>query len=136
VRVTEPLFRDYGGARSLCGPIASVRVFEDNVLVRETLETEGRRRVLVVDGGGYPRCALMGEPLARFAYENDWAGVVINGCVCDSEEISRITVGMKALYSVPKRSATEGVGERDVPVRFDGTPLALDTTSTPALRGS
>ncbi|HEX2108090.1 MAG TPA: hypothetical protein VHF70_02285 [Rubrobacteraceae bacterium] len=77
--MTEPLFRNYGGAGSLCGPIATVKVFEDNVLVRETLETEGRRRVLVVNGGGYPRCALMEEPLARFAYENGWAGVVITG---------------------------------------------------------
>ena len=56
--MAEPLFRDYGGAGSFCGPIATVRVFEDNVLVRETLEIEGRRRVLVVDGGGSPRCAL------------------------------------------------------------------------------
>jgi regulator of ribonuclease activity A len=80
VRVTEPLFRDYGGARSFCGAIATVRVFEDNVLVRETLETlETEGRVLVVDAGGSPQCALMGEQLARFAYENGWAGVVING---------------------------------------------------------
>ena len=136
MRVTEPLFRGYGGARSFCGPIATVRVFEDNVLVREALETEGRRWVLVVDGGGSPRCALIGGRLARFAYENGWAGVVINGCICDSEEISKFTVGMKALYTVPKRSATEGVGERDVPVRFAGTSLPLDATSTPELRGS
>ena len=74
VRVSEPLFRDYGGAGSFCGPIATVRVFEDNVLVRETLEIEGRRRVLVVDDGGSPRCALMGARLARFAYENGWPG--------------------------------------------------------------
>jgi regulator of ribonuclease activity A len=136
VRVTEPLFRDYGGAGSFCGPIATVRVFEDNVLVRETLETEGRRRVLIVNDGGSPRCALMGEWLARFAYENGWAGVIINRYICDPEGISKITVGMKALYTVPKRSATEGVGERDVPVSFAGTPLPLGTTSTPVLRGS
>ena len=92
--MTESLFRDYGGAGSFCGPIATVRVFEDNVLVRETLEMEGRRRVLVVDGGGSPRCALMGELLARFAYENGWAGVVINECICDSEEISELPQGL------------------------------------------
>ena len=120
VRVAEPLFRDYGGAGSFHGPIVTVRVFEDNVLVRETLETEGRRRVLVVDGGGSTRCALMGDRLARFAYENGWAGVVINGCIRDSVEISKITVGVKALHAVPRRSAKEGVGERDVPVSFAG----------------
>ncbi|HEY6750393.1 MAG TPA: ribonuclease E activity regulator RraA [Rubrobacteraceae bacterium] len=124
VRVTEPLFRDYGDAGSFCGPKATVRVFEDNVLVRETLETEGRRRVLVVNGGGSPRCALIGERHARFAYENGWAGVVINGCIRDSEEISKITVGVKALHIVPKRSSKEGVGERDVPVSFAGVTFA------------
>lgn len=136
MRVPEPLFRDYGGAGSFCAPIATVRVFEDNVLVRETLETEGRRRVLVVNGGGSLRCALMGGRLARFAYKNGWAEVVINGCICDSEEISKFTVGMRALYTVPKRSAKEGVGEREVPVRCAGTPLPLDTTSTQELTGS
>lgn len=124
VRVTEPLFRDYGDAGSFCGPKATVRVFEDNVLVRETLETEGRRRVLVVNGGGSPRCALIGERHARFAYQNGWAGVVINGCIRDSEEISKITVGVKALHTVPRRSAKKGLGERDVPVSFAGITFA------------
>jgi regulator of ribonuclease activity A len=120
VRVAEPLFRNFGGAGSFHGPIATVRVFEDNVLVREALETDGQRRMLVVDGGGSTRCALLGDQLARFAYENGWAGIVINGCIRDSEEISKITVGVKALHAVPRRSAKEGVGERDVPVRFAG----------------
>jgi regulator of ribonuclease activity A len=124
VWMAEPLFRDYGGAGSFHGSIVTVRVFEDNVLVRETLEAEGQRRVLVVDGGGSTRCALMGDRLARFAYENGWAGVVINGCIRDSEEISKITVGVKALHTVPKRSAKEGVGERDVPVSFAGITFA------------
>ena len=120
VRVADPLFRDFGGAGSFHGPIATVRVFEDNVLVREELETEGQRRVLVVDGGGSTRCALLGDRLGRFAYENSWAGIVINGCIRDSEEISRITVGVMALHAVPRRSAKSGVGERDVPVSFAG----------------
>ncbi len=120
VRVADPLFRDFGGAGSFHGPVATVRVFEDNVLVREKLETEGQRRVLVVDGGGSTRCALLGDRLARFAYENGWAGIVINGCIRDSEEISRITVGVKALHAVPRRSAKRGVGERDVLVSFAG----------------
>lgn len=124
VWVAEPLFRDFGGATSFHGPVATVRVFEDNVLVRKALETDGQRRVLVVDGGGSTRCALLGDRLARFAFENDWAGIVINGCIRDSEEISKIAVGVKALHAVPKRSAKEGVGERDVPVSFAGVTFA------------
>jgi regulator of ribonuclease activity A len=124
VRVAEPLFRDFGGAGSFHGPIATVRVFEDNVLVREVLEADGQRRVLVVDGEGSTRCALMGDRLARFAHENDWTWVVVNGCIRDSEEISKITVGVKALHAVPRRSAKEGLGERDVPVSFAGITFA------------
>jgi regulator of ribonuclease activity A len=120
VRVAAPLFRDYGGLASFCGRIVTVRVFEDNVLVREALEADGQGRVLVVDGGASTRCALLGDQLARLTHEHGWAGIVINGCVRDSAEISGIPVGVKALASVPRRSGREGAGERDVPVDFAG----------------
>ena len=120
VAVAEPLLRDYGGTASFLGSLATVKVFEDNVLVRETLETDGRGRVLVVDGGGSTRCALVGDRLAQLAYENSWAGIIVNGCIRDSEEISDIPVGVKALHTVPRKSAKNGVGERDMPVRFAG----------------
>jgi regulator of ribonuclease activity A len=120
VWVAEPLLRDYGGSTSFYGSVATVKVLEDNVMVRETLETDGQGRVLVVDGGGSTRCALVGDRLAQLAYENGWTGIVVDGCIRDSEEISRIPVGVKALHAVPKKSAKRGVGERDVPVRFAG----------------
>jgi len=120
VRIAEPLLRDYGGNTSFYGSLATVKVFEDNVLVREALEKDGQGRVLVVDGGGSTRCALVGDRLAQLAYENGWAGIVVNGCIRDSEEISRIPVGMKARHAVPKKSVKRGIGERDVPVRFAG----------------
>ncbi len=120
VGVAEPLLRDYGGTTSFYGSLATVKVFEDNVLIREVLETDGQGRVLVVDGGGSTRCALAGDRFAQLAYENGWAGIVVDGCIRDSDEISRIPVGVKARHAVPKKSAKEGVGERDVPVRFAG----------------
>ncbi len=124
VRVAEPLFRDYGGAASFSGLTTTVRVFEDNVLVREALEEDGRGRVLVVDGGASTRCALMGDRLAGIAHENGWAGIVINGCVRDSEEMAGIPVGVKALASVPRRSGKEGAGKRNVTVVFAGITFA------------
>jgi regulator of ribonuclease activity A len=117
VGVAEPLLRDYGGTTSFYGSLATVKVFEDNVLVREALETAGQGRVLVVDGSGSTRCALVGDQLA---YENGWAGIIVDGCIRDSDEISRIPVGVKARHAVPKKSAKRGVGERDVPVHFAG----------------
>lgn len=119
-RVAEPLFRDFGGERGFHGPVATVRVFEDNVLVREALREAGRGRVLVVDGAGSARCALVGDVLARLAHENGWAGIVVNGAIRDSAEISSVPIGLKALTTSPRRSEKRGEGERDTPVSFAG----------------
>lgn len=120
LQMAEPLFQDFGGTVAFCGPIATVKVLDDNVLVRSTLETPGEGRVLVVDGEGSTRCALMGDLVAQIACDNGWAGVVINGCVRDSADIAKIAVGAKALATVPKRSQKEGKGTQDVPVSFAG----------------
>jgi regulator of ribonuclease activity A len=124
VRVAEPLFKDYEGVHSFCGPIATVEVFEDNVLVREALESDGGGRVLVVDGKASSRCALVGDKLARLAHEHGWSGILVNGGIRDSAEIGDAPVGVKALHAVPRRSAKEGVGDRGVPVRFAGISFA------------
>ena len=120
VRVAEPLFRDFGGVERFAGPIATLRVFEDNALVRRALEMPGGGRVLVVDGGGSLRSALVGGNLAALARENGWSGLVVYGCIRDAAEIASTPVGIKAIHAVPRRSAKAGVGERDVPVAFAG----------------
>ena len=120
VRVAEPIFEDYGGIELFCGEIATVEVFEDNVLVREALESDGEGRVLVVEGGASSRCALLGEKLAWLAHERGWAGILINVAVRDSAELGGVPVGLRALHAVPRRSGKEGAGNRDVPVRFAG----------------
>ncbi|MBL8251882.1 MAG: ribonuclease E activity regulator RraA, partial [Candidatus Competibacter sp.] len=97
LQVAEPLFGDYGGEALFCGSIATLKVFEDNSLVRTALEEPGKGRVLVVDGGGSMRCALLGDQLAELAEENDWVGVVVNGCIRDSAAIAEIGIGVKAL---------------------------------------
>lgn len=120
VRVVEPLFRDCGGVDRFAGPIATVRVFEDNALVRQTLETPGEGRVLVVDGGGSLRTALLGGNLAALAHRNGWSGVVVFGCVRDLAELAATPVGVKALQVVPRKSARDGTGELGGPVTFAG----------------
>jgi regulator of ribonuclease activity A len=120
VRVAEPVFRDYGGVRAFSGEIETLRVFEDNALVRPTLETAGRGRVLVVDGGGSVRTALLGGQLAALAVQNGWSGVVIFGAVRDIAELGNTRLGVKALAAAPRRSAKQGKGERGVPVKFAG----------------
>ncbi|MBD3609141.1 MAG: ribonuclease E activity regulator RraA, partial [Gammaproteobacteria bacterium] len=118
--IAESLFGDFGGVSAFHGPVSTVKVFEDNVLVRQALEEPGEGRVLVVDGGGSMRHALMGDMLAEFGAKNGWAGVVINGCIRDSAEIAHIQIGVKALGTMPLKSLKKGEGERDSTVRFAG----------------
>jgi regulator of ribonuclease activity A len=123
VQVAEPGFRDFGGIHRFWGMIETVRVQDDNALVREMLSGEGQGRVLVVDGGGSLRCALVGGQLATLAHRNGWSGVVVNGCVRDSEEIAGLPLGVKALERSPRRSDKTGAGERSVAVSFAGINL-------------
>ncbi len=124
VRAAEPLFRDWGGVLSFAGVIETVRVFEDNALVRQVLETEGRGGVLVVDGGGSVRCALVGGRLAALAHENGWSGLVVHGCIRDSAAVADTPIGVKALHAVPMKSGKSGTGQRGIPVSFAGVTFA------------
>lgn len=112
--------RQYGGRRAFSGAVVTVRCHEDNVLLKSVLSEPGEGRVLVVDGGGSLRAALMGDVIAGMAVANGWAGVVINGAVRDVAALRELDLGVKALGSNPRRSAKAGGGERDVPVTFGG----------------
>jgi len=120
VQIPEPMFGDFGGNVMFSGQIATVKTFEDNTHVRGMLETPGNGRVLVVDGGGSMRCALLGDLLAQLAIDNGWAGVVINGCLRDSETISEMPVGVKALGVHPRKSLKKNYGWTEIPVTFGG----------------
>lgn len=120
IRVLEPLFTDFGGRLAFGGPVSTVRCFEDNSVVRLTLEEPGQGRILVVDGGGSERCALLGDELAGMAMENGWAGIVLYGCIRDSEAISQMDVAIKALNTHPRASRKNNEGDRDSPVHFAG----------------
>lgn len=67
LQIAEPVFTDYGGVQNFSGKIVTLKVFEDNVLVRDFLQQAGQARVLVVDGGASMGCALMGDQLAELA---------------------------------------------------------------------
>jgi regulator of ribonuclease activity A len=120
LRVLEPVFRLFSRAAYFSGPAVTLKVFEDNALVRATLEEQGAGRVLVVDGGGSLRCAIVGGNLAEIAQQSGWAGIVLYGCVRDTLELNEIDIGIAALGTCPRRCQTRGAGERDVPVRLPG----------------
>lgn len=116
-------FRSYG-APSFEGRVATVRCHEDNVLLKALVSEPGDGRVLVVDGGGSLRCALLGDSIAALAQANGWAGLVVHGCVRDVAALDALGLGIKALGSNPRPSGKEGAGEVDVPVRFGEAAFA------------
>ena len=120
VRAADPIFRSYGKTMRFSGAIATVKVFEDNVLVREALSEPGNGRVLVVDGGGSLRCALVGGLIAQLAEKNGWTGIVVHGCVRDAEEINACAIGVRALNTHPMKSVKKGAGDRNLAVTFAG----------------
>ena len=116
--VVSPGFNHYGGRILFGGLISTVRCMEDNSLVREALEMPGEGRVLVVDGAGSMRCALLGDQLAAMGSANGWSGVIVNGCVRDTADLATIDLGVMALAAHPRKSVKLGRGDRDVILQF------------------
>ncbi|MCA4134894.1 ribonuclease E activity regulator RraA [Arthrobacter sp. M4] len=116
-------FQDLGGHTHFSGPARTIRCFEDNALVKTVLGTPGEGAVLVVDGHGSLRTALMGDMIAESAVENGWAGVVIFGAIRDRLALAKLPIGVKALGSNPKKSTKTGTGEVDVPLVIDGVHI-------------
>ena len=121
--VLPPVLRHFGKRSRFAGPAVTLKVFEDNALVRAALETPGEGRVLVIDGGGSLRRALLGGQLGLLAQNNGWAGVIVDGCVRDTEELAACDVGILALATIPRRSARDGVGQRDARVTICGVAV-------------
>lgn len=124
VRVVSPMFRSYGGRRAFCGPIATLKLFEDNGLVRTAVQSAGNGRVLVIDGGGSLRRALVGDQLALLAVKNGWSGLVVFGAIRDSEAIGAMDIGVFALATHPQKTLKKNEGDVDVPVCFGGVTFS------------
>ncbi len=120
LQIAAPNFGNYGGKRHFAGTIATAKVLDDNVIVRAMLEQPGEGRVLIVDGGGSTRCALMGDMIANLAHKNGWSGVILNAAIRDVDALSKIEIGIRALAAHPKKSAKQGTGESNVVVQFAG----------------
>ena len=120
VRVVAPMFQRYGGRAGFSGEIVTLKLFEDNSLVRTAFAENGQGKVLVVDGGGSLRCALVGDQLAILAHKNGWEGVVVYGCIRDSGDINGIDIGVRALNTHPQKTVKKGIGDRNLPLMFGG----------------
>lgn len=119
-RVLPPALRHFGGRRRFSGEVLTVRCFEDNSRLKELANTPGAGRVLLVDGGGSTRCALLGDTIAAEALEHGWTGVVVHGCVRDTVALASLELGVMALGSTPRRSLKNGEGQAGVALELAG----------------
>lgn len=113
-------FKSFGRRRAFYGEVQTVKCFEDNALLKAELQQPGRGRVLVVDAGGSTRVAMVGDIIAGLAIDNGWAGILVNGCIRDSEEIDSMAIGLRCLGTSPKKSSKEGAGQAGIPIKFGG----------------
>jgi len=120
LQIVSPMFQSFGGNKRFSGTIQTVKIFEDNVLVREILSEKVDNSVLVIDGGGSLRCALLGDMLAEMGYKNGWQGVVVYGCIRDSADINDMPIGVRAIQTNPLKSIKKGWGDKNIDVTFAG----------------
>ena len=113
-------FVHFGQIQSFSGPVQTVKSFEDNVLLKAELSQPGAGRVLVVDGGGSTRLAILGDIIAGILMDNGWAGIIINGAIRDCAEVDAMNVAVRCLGTSPKKSAKTGDGSVGIPLHFGG----------------
>jgi len=123
IDVLEPIFASFGGRDSFGGEIVTIKCHEDNSLVKENASKPGKGKVMVVDGGGSLRCALLGDVIAADASRNNWEGIIIYGCVRDVEVLANIDLGVQAIGSMPLKTVKRGIGDLNIPVTFGGTTI-------------
>ena len=123
LQVASSEFQHFDGDRNFCGKVTTLKLYEDNQLVRNAVAESSDGGILVVDGGGSLRTALLGDLLAQKALDHGWSGITINGSVRDSEELATMPFGVLALGTTPRRSAKEGRRYRKRPVQFLGVTI-------------
>lgn len=123
VRVVDAMingcnFSNYGGRSSFGGEIVTIKCFEDNSLVKEHASNPGQGKVMVVDGGGSLRKALLGDMIAESAVKNGWEGIIIYGCIRDVDAIGSLDLGVQALNTIPLKTEKRGIGDYNVEITF------------------
>lgn len=119
----ELQFKHYGSVPVFYGQAVTVKCFEDNSLVKSTLNTQGNGKVLVVDGGASTRRALIGDQITTAAINNGWAGIIVNGFIRDVATINQFNIGIKALGTCPIKTDKRNIGDLNVSIRFGGVSI-------------
>jgi regulator of ribonuclease activity A len=126
VDVVEPIFSNYGGRFSFGGQVVTVKCFENNGLLLQLAKSKGEGKIMVIDGGGSSRRALINIDIADTAAENGWEGIVCYGSVCDVDALEELDIGIQALVSIPVQASDNDSGESDLAINFGGVTFLPD----------
>lgn len=118
VDVLDPIFSSFGASYSYCGEVTTVKCFEDRGLVDKILATNGMGKVLLIDGGGSLRRALIDAENAQLAIDNGWEGVICFGAVRDVDLLEEMELGIHALGAIPVSAESREIGDLDIAVNF------------------
>jgi len=118
IQVAAPVFRNFGGKKKFHGEICTIKAFEDNSCIKSSFEQDGRGKVLVVDGGGSLHCAMMGDQVAGLGLSHGWEGIIIHGCIRDSNEVGKLNFGVRALATIPRKTVKRKQGVCNIKLHF------------------
>ena len=124
IDVLEPMMTSDGGRDSFGGEIVTIKCYEDNSLVKENAGKSGHGKVLIVDGGGSLRRALLGDLIAGDACRNGWEGMIIYGCVRDVDALVTMDLGIQAIGNIPVKTEKRGIGDLNIPITFGGVTFS------------
>lgn len=126
IDVVDPIFCNYGGRSSFAGKVVTLKCFENLGLISDVISTDGSGKVLVIDGGGSTRRALIDINIAQSAADNNWEGIVCYGSVRDVDALEDIDIGIQALVSIPVGATDQTTGETDIAINFAGVTILPD----------
>ena len=126
IDVLDPIFSNYGGRHSFGGKVVTIKCFEGTGLIEQVVATNGIGKVLVIDGGGSTRRALIDINIAETAANNGWEGIVCYGSVRDVDTIEEIELGIQGLVSIPVGANDNEFGESDIAINFGGVTILPD----------
>jgi len=126
IDVVDPIFSNYGGRYSFGGKVVTIKCFENNGLIEQIASTDGIGKVMVIDGGGSTRRALLNSNIIDAAVENGWEGIVCYGSLCDVDALEEADIGIQSLVSIPVGASTSDAGESDLAVNFGGVTFLPD----------
>lgn len=120
VDVVEPMFSTFGGRPSFGGLVTTIKCFEANGIIRQLVKESGVGRVLLIDGGGSLRRALIDADIAAIAADNGWEGIICYGSVREVDALADLEIGIQALASIPVGADDDEIGDSELPVNFGG----------------